>query len=105
MKPNPNPILDKEKIVRDMPFDGAWRVDFLLSDDTTASITFCEGCLDVLDRNLKKIWQICLERFRYEEEKRGISPQGDAQLDYLKEQHLVREQGRTRWSELKGDII
>ena len=84
------------------PLDKAWRVDFLLSDDTIASITFCETCLDSLPESQGKIWEIALERYDYEERQRPgrASPEVDAFLAHVHEQHLVREVDRVRWTDL-----
>ena len=85
------------------PLEMAWRVDFLLSDKTIASITFCEECLKNLSENLERVWEICLERFDYEEKQRQKpSPEADAMIAHLKEQHLVRIQSETRWDILNG---
>jgi hypothetical protein len=85
------------------PLESAWRVNFLLTDDTSADITFCEECLMGLSENLEKVWEICLERFDYEERHRDEpSPEADAVIAHLKEQHLVRIQSETRWDALYG---
>ena len=83
------------------PLEIAWRVSFLMTDDTSADITFCDECLNILPENLEKIWEICLERFDYEEKQRGTpSPEADAMISHLKDQHLVHEQTRIRWDSL-----
>ena len=94
-----------EKLVFDFtpslkPLDDAWRVDFLLSDDTLASITFCADCLGVIPENLARIWEICLERFDFEEGQRSgkAPPEVEKFLAHIHEQHLVEEVSRTPWS-------
>lgn len=82
------------------PLETAWRVNFLLTDDTSADITFCDDCLTDITENMDKIWEICLERFDFEERDRPPSPEKDAIIAHLKDQHLVREQARTRWDTL-----
>lgn len=82
------------------PLEDAWRVEMLLSDDTTADIAFCEPCLENISENMEKIWEICLAA--YDEEKRD-GEISDGAADFLKharKQSLVREVSRTRWSDL-----
>lgn len=90
----------KERPVR--PLKEAWRVEMLLSDDSTADMTFCEFCLDNISGNLEKIWEICLAAYDHDEEKRnGDSPEGVAAfLEHARKQHLVHEVGRARWGSL-----
>ena len=83
-----------------IPTENAWRVNFLLTDDTSADITFCDDCLADINGNLERIWEICLERFDFEERDRPPSPEKDAIISHLKDQSLVREQARTRWDAL-----
>ena len=84
-----------------IPTEDAWRVNFLLSDDTNADITFCEKCLSNLQNKLDKVWEICLERFDYEERtQKEPSPERDALLAHLKELHIVQIQSETRWDSI-----
>lgn len=85
-----------EKKVLNPVLEDAWRVNFLLSDDTVCDITFCEDCLAEIPASLTRIWTICLERFDYEEE--GRAKPND--LTHVHGMHLVKEMSRTRWTEL-----
>lgn len=80
----------------------AWRVEFLLSDDTSADITFCNDCLGAIAENMEKIWESCLDRFDYEETQRpGKTPEAvAAHISHLKEHRLVHEIKRMRWDSL-----
>lgn len=91
-----------ESVDPPIPNSDAWRVRFLLSDETFADITFCEKCLPRLSRNKKKIWGIVMERFDYDETKRDkpAKPEVEKMLGHIREQHLVKELSRARWSEL-----
>ncbi len=82
------------------PHDDAWRVNFLLSDDTSADITFCAGCLEVLPEETGRVWEICLDAFDNDEKDRPTNDQKSGFLVHIHEQHLVRELSRVRWTEL-----
>ncbi len=86
-----------------VPHDDAWRVNFLLSDETNADITFCGACVAMIDEEMNQIWEICLEAFDTEEKQRsGKTPEPVAEfLAHAHEQHLVKEVSRVRWAELK----
>ena len=84
-----------------MPLEDAWRVNFQLSDETNADITFCESCLATIPEETNRIWEICLESFDHEEKDRPTNDQKREFLAHIHEQHLVKELSRVRWTELK----
>lgn len=83
-----------------VPLPDAWRVRFLLSDETTADITFCASCLSDIPDSHDLIWSRVLERFDFEESRRKEKPSEAVVefLDHIKTVSIDHEVGRMLWS-------
>lgn len=89
------PVFDAAK-----PRPDAWRVRFLLSDETTADITFCTKCLPAIPDSHGEIWAKVLERFDFEESHRTEEP-SEAVTEFLihiKTVSIEEEVGRMKWN-------
>ncbi len=86
--------------------ENAWRVTYLLSDDSTADITFCH---DHLDGNYDEIWKTCTDRFLWEEQnfllERTAVQQNrvEKELDRIFALKIEKEVGRRMWKYINGD--
>lgn len=82
------------------PLPDAWRVRFLLSDETTADMTFCVDCLPDIPESHELIWIKVLERFDFEESQRTEKPSEALAefLSHIKTVSINREVGRMLWS-------
>ncbi len=91
--------------------ENAWRVTYLMSDGSTADITFCEGHLDGDCEEIRKSYT---ERFLWEEENRSLicpaAPPRTAvqqhavekELDRVLNLKIEKEVGRRMWKYIDG---
>lgn len=91
------PVFDMTTVV---PLPDAWRIRFLLSDETTADITFCASCLPDIPSSHELIWSKVLERFDYEETQRVEEPSEAVTefLSHIKTVSIEGEVGRMLWN-------
>lgn len=83
------------------PLSNAWRVTFLLSDETMADMTFCSTCLPDIESAHGMIWEKVLERFDYDETQRvgEPSPSVIEFLEHIKTVSIRCETARILFSE------
>ena len=82
----------------------AWRLTYLMSDGSTADITFCD---EHLEGDFDEIWQICKDRFLWEEENLvplKTTPRTAVQQDKVEKEldrifalKIEKEVGRRMW--------
>lgn len=83
--------------------DNAWRVSFLLSDNSIADMTFCGECVESTKNLYSEIWERVKERFLWEEEVLEVqrTPVQQAAvektLNHILEQSIEKEVGRRMW--------